>query len=76
MSKTGTEDARVFAHWGRDRFLDGRARDALRQPVLDPTLLQNECDHANLNATGTRCLSCGVWAHELVVLVPATSLMK
>ncbi len=34
--------------------------------ALRATLLAGDCDHANLNAHGTRCLGCGVWAHEFV----------
>lgn len=69
MSKTGTEDARMFTETGSDRFLLGGAAPSpsyQRRPALDQTLIQDECAHTDLNAAGDRCLTCGVWAHELV----------
>ncbi len=41
------------------------ARQTLLAGVPRATL-DEHCDHTNLNAEGTRCLSCGMWAHQAV----------
>ena len=67
MSRTGTEDATLFAATGRDRFLESNVVPLFR-PDPQWTMTVGECDHTNLNHNKTRCLDCGLLAEEAISL--------